>query len=1261
MPLLHYSNHLESLILPLSQELEKRDPFECAEIVVPNYSLKKWISLKLAQINGIVANLRFITLEKAIYEGLQNELRELNYDLLKKENIQCLLQETLREKFGNSDPLWLPIKKYLSPRNDISPQAKEFRFFQLSKRLTYLFLEYEYSRNDELINSWMKGKNAIDFDPLGTESWQKQLWLELFGKEGKVAKHNREVRKHSEKISHPELYTLTQLYRLCCGNTDYQDSKIIPQNINTKKIPLHFFGISYLSKFHQEALSIQLSKFREIKVYALNPCMEFWEDVQSFYESKAEIIQSIESKCPRFTKQKIISEKEILFGETSQIENDNPFLQAWGRPGRENIRLLNQWSDWDFTPWFVEKSFSSKKQTPKVLNQLQQDILLRESRREKPLEMAQDDSLIVLACSNPRREVEAVASLIWDWILSEPDLMLNDCALIVNDMDLYQHEIEHVFESTHNLPFHLIDGDRGIASRLEEAASSLLELCFTDYTRQDLFNLINNPFFLRIFEDFNPAVNDNHVEILQIEKWLEWADELNIFFGIDNDWYKSKGYESFEYDIHSWEHAFHRLALGNMMTTQTNTEFFSVGGKRIVPANLSQEWSLEAARFTLIIRSLIADTRNLPKWEMSGKNWARYLHILLKTYLNPCGQENDEAFQNLLMNALSIRDLDFGHEKDHLFCFNTIIEYFKQKQTLTTLHRGHYLAEGITVSSFQPMRPIPFKAVFLLGLGEGMFPTPYQRDTLDLRHFPEKINPAVDNNNFRERRIGDVSETERDRYMFLETLISTREHLVLSYVSHNDRTDDELSPSSIIQTLIDELDKGYLKNKFRETKHPLKTYSLDYFPELKNFERKHCTREIKLPNYDLIAFSQARSIKMRELIDQNRTSLQSIPSELIPSEISDSIKNKFLPTKNLVFDPIKKTSLISTSSLRKFLESPLQASVSNIIKFNEKQVNMSDKITEPFILERLNEWSLLRKIWDKILTTQIKNNSQSNIPDWNNTYRLYLKRMELEGLLPSGIFKKAMQEKHIKILNNWKKQLTVCLKTDWPNLQRNLFQFHLGSVEEGVFNSEITNNHKLKPAVDVQVNTNSSLKTENYNTKIRGSTEWWYAENNSNWYVIFLNETPIKEKYWLRHFLDIIILRLADVFPDNIKVKALCIGPDSVVKSREIKIPSKLYAEEYLANLLKEMNNEDAGEFMPIESVFDLSKENLNESNYNKRFIEWMDSKIKNSKKNLGISSKYGPVNFLEDAPYPENPYIMMRRRFKLFFETILVSSEKIL
>ena len=147
----------------------------------------------------------------------------------------------------------------------------------------------------------------------------------------------------------------------------------------------------------------------------------------------------------------------------------------------------------------------------------------------------------------------------------------------------------------------------------------------------------------------------------------------------------------------------------------------------------------------------------------------------------------------MLHNAVSINDLDIGQlDEKKQFGFSSIFEFFKQKQEKSLLHRGHYLAEGVTVSSFQPMRPIPFKAVFLLGMGEGLFPTPYHRDTLDLRYIPVRLNPAVQGHAFRERRLGDVSVTERDRYMFLETLVSTGKHLVMSYVSRNDRTDDKL-------------------------------------------------------------------------------------------------------------------------------------------------------------------------------------------------------------------------------------------------------------------------------------------------------------------------------------------------------------------------------------------------------------------------------------------------------------------------------------
>jgi len=75
---------------------------------------------------------------------------------------------------------------------------------------------------------------------------------------------------------------------------------------------------------------------------------------------------------------------------------------------------------------------------------------------------------------------------------------------------------------------------------------------------------------------------------------------------------------------------------------------------------------------------------------------------------------------------------------------------------------------------------------------------------------------------------------------------------------------------------------------------------------------------------------------------------------------------------------------------------------------------------------------------------------------------------------------------------------------------------------------------------------------------------------------------------------------------------------------------------------------------MPIESVLELAKENLTTEEYNSRFTDWMDGKLNSSRENLGISSQYGPIKFLNDIPYPENPYQLMKLRFQLFFKTVL-------
>ena len=1266
MPNLHYSNHLESLIVPLAHELDKRDPFECADIVVPNFSLEKWISLQLAQKNGIAANLRFIILEKAINEGFQKNLSSRYYTLLKPETFRCLLLEVLRKKLDNPDPIWLPIRSYLNQKTDARPEVSEHRIYQLAGRLAHFFQEYEFSRNDELLTPWLAGENAIDPDPLGVESWQRILWTEIFGTEGKIARHNHNARQSATKIFQPELFTLSQLNRLC---KDKQSQHISESD----KKPLHVFGVSYLSRFHQKALTEQLAHFRDIHVYTLNPCMEFWEDVKSLGESKAAVLRSLKNTQNRFSVQNTLSATEIELGELLQDEEDNPFLQAWGRPGRENIRLLNQWSDWDFTPWFIELVNSNHESAIKhsppnetsannklsILNQLQDDILLREPRRVDSLELEQDESLMVLACANPRREVEAVASLIWDWIRRDPDLRLNECAVIVHDMDRYQFEIEQVFESIYNLPYHLIDGINGSAGRLEDAANSLLGLCFTEYSRRDLFSLLSNPCFLGNFEDSSATGKSTLGEPLQIEKWLQWADELNVFYGIDNDAQEADGYLHLEQDIYHWEQAFQRLTLGEFVIPHAETGIFTIGNQPLVPVDLPAEWSGEAARFILILRSLIADTRYLPNWEMTGKKWGRYLHILLKTYLKPLEQADDEAFQNLLRNVLAISDLDLAQEDSPQFSFSTIYEFFKQKQQSSTLQRGNYLAEGVTVSSFQPMRPIPFKAVFLLGMGEGLFPTPYQRDTLDLRHIPVPLSPALEGKKFRERRLGDVSVTERDRYMFLETLVSTRKHLVLSYVSRNDRTNDELNPSSIIQTLVDELDSGYLKTEFEKTQHPLKSYSLSYFPELTDSESKIAAAKSPLPNYDPASFRQARVFRTRELFDQqfpatgNSGGFQRISPEWLSSEVKQSLMENTL--RPIVPEAVaeKDFPAISFTRLRKYLESPLQSSARQLLGLDEDEDEMSEKIDEPLVLERMSEWSLLRKIWDSALCLRNNTSLSTKHPEWQELYQLQAKRMELEGEMPSGIFKDAMETRHLRILKSWQKQLTSILQIDWPTLQNNVRQFHLGAVREGTFDSGLTERHLLFPELCLEFNKPEEPKIKNICTKIYGKSEWWYTDGDENWYVIFLNERKNKDKTWLRHFLDVLILRAANLLQENAKVTGLCIAPEGKFQSRIIKIPNQQQAQDYLKNLVQEMNTENATALMPVESVLELAKENLNGDSYNQRFTEWMDEKLDSSRDNIGISSQYGPVQFLQDVPYPENPYKLMNSRFQLFFETI--------
>ena len=1247
MPVLHYANRLDHLISPLVQHLRNRDPFDLVSVVVPNFSLQKWISLRVSEYLGIAANLRFVPLEKAIVRVLHDEgVVPPRTQLLQLHQLQQFLMDALLAAEASVEVVWQPLRDYIAGSGELSARARTRRCFQLAERLAKLLQEYEYSRS-ELLSAWHKGRRALPIVmPGDPEGWQMALWERVLGPNGMLVQRNQ--RLDSTDSRKPRWKTLPQLCESWRPTQPKRDTK------------LHIFGLSYFSGFHQHLLAEQLETVREIHVYTLNPCREFWEDLQTTWEQKAGFRKGLdEGWADRLEKTRLhferdlrIEEQDVEAGELFEHEEENPLLQAWGRPGRENIRLLNTLTGWQFEEHFRE---AMPDEDATVLQQVQQDILNREPRRQGAanLRLAQDVSLEIIACPNPSREAEIVANTVWDTVRNTPGLRFHEIAVIVPEMATYQHELEQAFEALHDLPFNLIDGTSSSASRLAEAAECLLQLGYSDYSRRDCFALFDNPCFCH---NFVGAQTDPQGEPLDFSQWRQWVDDLGIFYGIDAEHNRKRGYTHLSGDRFNWEQGFRRLELGRLLApkaTDPEGGVCTVQGERYLPLHVPEEQATAAARFILIVRSLFADTRDLPEWKLSGAQWADYLQLLFQTYLAPATDSDASEFQTLLQSVQKLRDLDWD-DPPGVISFPTVLEFFRQQQTKVTVHRGHYLAEGVTISSFQPMRPIPFKVVFILGLGEGQFPDRQQQDNLDLRTARIPLEHPIRKRLYRERRLGDVSPTERGRYMFLETFISTQERLVLSYVSRDELTGETLQPSSVIQTLKEVLNDGYLAQGFQETTHPLKTYDQEYFPEFEDSGATAATAS--LPNYDPQSFQQAHALWTRKQLGREYSG-QPIPKQALEqTAVGRAIQPQW---PEVASPPIPAVLTLTLGQLRAFLECPLQASAKRMLGlFEEDGEDRSSLAFEPSELDRLAAWQLLDPVWDAAL----REGPEALEP----ALQQQVERFDLEGRMPAGVLKSALQEQHLKDLQKCWQQLEAMQEPGSGRWVRFLF----GPVNEdwlppGYDTLASAGAYRLCPPVRLQVELPERTGTPSVEVTLHGRTEWW-CENapKGQWgngakeqglinvgQSVYRASSEVKDKHWLRPFLDAVLLQASGIVEFSESTQAQMLSPKKSAQAH-LEIPETEAAKAYLGSLVRAMLCEPCDRLFPIETVLAVRKQQCsNAVSFNQQFPETLQEQLDNER--APLSSRYGPIRFLEDYRPPDDPWQWTEQRLGLFFQSL--------
>ncbi|HPI89806.1 MAG TPA: exodeoxyribonuclease V subunit gamma [Spirochaetota bacterium] len=572
---LYYSNTIDELCAALAGHLarERENPLGADVVFIPNPHLREWVQMRLADVNGIAANIDFQFLDPGLWK-LIRRIRERTGPcpgLLDATQLRLVLYYLLTEKSVAGKGPGHP--GVLMPAGEHGPEH-ETRAWQLAGKLAVNFSAYEHRRPD-MIEAWKSGRLVFD---TGMERAQRSLYLKALGPKG-----------------------------LCAGA--FNGAMSLPAHARETDFAsagpclpvIHFFCESQLSPFHA-GLVFGLGSAADVYVYHLNPCSEFWEDVETPVEERWRKIRS------------------VRVGEDSQGEyldytpEENRLLQAWGRAGREDVKLMSMVEEAcigsvEFEASWVGQTASAQENT--VLGQLQRRIMARSSGGEL---LAQDRSVQIARCQTVYREVESVYASILHSLERDPSLKMTDIAVYVPDMEMYGPVIKSVFSREQRISMGMIDFTAASESVVGEAVIALFELARGDFTRSEVFTLVMNPAFQKA----------RGIDSRDAETWLKWADSLNIFRGFSSD--GNTAGESC-----TWQQGLRRLRMGRVMEGPSDALQSYRGIVPFADMNSNDSEQVGAISLSLeLLHSIIAPVRT---GELSAQEWLGVIDELIARFI----------------------------------------------------------------------------------------------------------------------------------------------------------------------------------------------------------------------------------------------------------------------------------------------------------------------------------------------------------------------------------------------------------------------------------------------------------------------------------------------------------------------------------------------------------------------------------------------------------------------------------------------------
>ncbi len=796
---IYRASRLEALLDPLAALLEATAPADALApqtLIAAHPGIAQWLSGALARrygSTGIAANLDILLPSEWIERLAQHRLaqRAVALPAYARQRLRWVVHDALSgapERFGIVDAR---MAHYLHQGEGEAGAAEAARRrFQLADRLAGLYSRYLVYRPDWLL-AWERGEHPATTGPAtaGNEALQSTerhllgpLWRHLRNRLG----------AHRGSL-------VEQLIAALGDSGGTQDDGAV-----------HAFGLAHLAPSELAVLRAYAQR-RLVALYVPDPCREYWggisRDLSALHKAR-EVEEAHLEAAPE--------------GDY-WTQRDHPLLAAWGRLGQHFMLALAEGDVLeDVRHWRDERPEPPRNRLARVQQSIRE---LDAERLRAPLDEASveaersDASLRVHACHTRLRELEVLRDQLLDALSDSSTAMKpSDIVVMAPDIQAYAPLIPTVFgipgDAREALPYHLADISIARSHSLFTAFRRLLELPASRLTAPEIVDLLSLPEVARRLDLSATAVG----EITQ------WLARSRAAWALDAGFRERFGAPAIAEHTFGW--AMDRMLAGYLTAADPDERAAPLAlpdGCELAPLPGIHGPSAQALGALDLLLEQVQALCDLRNRTLPASQWAHELQRRCEALfrIDATDAAAREAHEALLRTIRSLSAEPGEAGLDPPLHFSVMRDLLAERLDAVP-ERQRFLMGGITFCGMVPQRAIPFGMVAVLGLNDGEFPRLGSDGGLD---------PMA-----RQRRLGDRDLRSDDRYLFLETLMSARRRLHLSYLGEGVRDGKPRNPAAPLAELLAVLDQAAgLAPDDADTdrpwrvKHPLQAFDARYF------------------------------------------------------------------------------------------------------------------------------------------------------------------------------------------------------------------------------------------------------------------------------------------------------------------------------------------------------------------------------------------------------------------------------------------------